>query len=143
MTVIRLNVTGANAIDAELRRLQTAAPEALARALFEEALAVDAVSVEKTPVDIGTLRKSHYVSPPVKEAGGFTVELGNGTDYAVYVHENLDARHDDGEAKFLEKALAERTQGYAQRLAKRTQMNVEAGLGIKALPPGPPTRPQE
>lgn len=40
-----------------------------------------------------------------KQFGGkdAMVEVSFGTNYALYVHENLEAHHPEGEAKFLEK----------------------------------------
>jgi len=40
-------------------------------------------------------------------AGSPSVVVGYGTNYAIYVHENLKARHVVGEAKFLERPARE------------------------------------
>lgn len=59
----------------------------------------------RTPVRTGTLRNSGHVRSADKS--GFLVGFGGpAAPYAVYVHENLKARHRVGEAKFLEKAMA-------------------------------------
>lgn len=60
------------------------------------------------PVDTGTLRNSGYVKPPVIEGNSITVVLGFGgaaKEYAIYVHENLNAVHPVGQAKFLSTPL--------------------------------------
>ena len=57
-----------------------------------------------TPVDTGNLKAGHYTSI----GGGKnnpTVEIGLTAPYAVYVHEDLNANHPTGQAKFLEQAL--------------------------------------
>jgi len=51
------------------------------------------------PVDTGHLRKTtvpDYIRP-------FKSVFSTHTDYAIYVHENLQAYHRVGEAKFMEK----------------------------------------
>jgi hypothetical protein len=51
--------------------------------------------------------------------------LAFGTDYAVYVHENLQAHHPVGQAKFLESAMTEAAPTLAERVAAR----VKAAIG--------------
>lgn len=59
----------------------------------------------RTPVRTGTLRNSGHVRSA--DEHGFTVAFGGpAAPYAYYVHENLKARHRVGEAKYLEKAMA-------------------------------------
>lgn len=116
---------------------------ATAAALYQEGLAIDAKAVAKTPVDSGRLRATHYVAPPVKDKGRMTVEIGFGTDYAVYVHERTEVGHPVGEAKFLEKALNERTSGFKERMAKRVRANLRSGVEMVPLDPNTPQRPTD
>lgn len=65
-------------------------------------------SMKIVPIKTGDLRES---ADTQWEGSGFdtVVTVGYGTDYALYVHENLEARHKPGkEAKFLEKPLREK-----------------------------------
>ena len=55
----------------------------------------------RVPVDTGKLRDSGKA-----EAEGDQATVSFSTGYAVPVHENLEAHHNNGEAKYLEKALA-------------------------------------
>lgn len=58
----------------------------------------------RTPVDEGNLKGGHYTAVQVN--GSFAVaEIGTVADYAIYVHEDLEAYHPVGEAKFLENAM--------------------------------------
>ena len=114
---------------------------AAAAALYQEGLAVDADSVKRTPVDTGRLRATHYVTPPVQRGDDVIVEVGNGTEYAVYVHERTELRHTTGEAKFLQNALNARSSGFKERLAKRTRLNLKRGVVIPTLDPAVPTEP--
>jgi hypothetical protein len=79
------------------------------RALYEFALGrVMPLAKERTPVEFGTLRDSGLVDPPTSGFGYVKVELGFGgaaSAYAIYVHEDLDAHHDVGQAKFLSSAM--------------------------------------
>lgn len=62
------------------------------------------------PVDTGNLRSTGHVEPPKHEGGRVIVRLafgGSATDYAIYVHENLLARHPVGQAKYLEQPFLE------------------------------------
>lgn len=64
-----------------------------------------------TPVDTGALRDSGLVDEPVSTVSGVKVTLGFGgvaAPYAIYVHEDLEARHSPGTgAKFVERPLHE------------------------------------
>lgn len=97
-----------------------------------------------TPVDSGVLRASiawaadgetrrhseryagnERVPPGVVEyspdAPANTVRLGSNTEYAIFVHEDLDAYHKVGQAKFIEAPLrqnAEKWVGYIGRKLK-------------------------
>jgi hypothetical protein len=60
------------------------------------------VSVTRAPERTGALRAS---ARAVHEPGTGTAAVTFDADYAVYQHENLDYRHDDGGPKFLETAM--------------------------------------
>lgn len=93
-----------------------AALHALGGQIYQEAEGILAQSKPLVPVDTGSLRASGYVEMPEIDANKVTVAFGYGgpasiknpktgepTDtYAIYVHENLDAHHKVGMAKFLE-----------------------------------------
>ena len=62
------------------------------------------------------LRSTGYVELPTEDGGTVSVELGYGgvagkgkgakeVGYAVYVHENLEAHHPVGQAKYLEQPV--------------------------------------
>lgn len=71
--------------------------------LLEGGLKVQAKSQDRVPVDTGNLKGSAYTR---KERGGATaVEVGYGAAYALGVHEDMEARHETGQAKYLESAL--------------------------------------
>jgi len=92
------------------------------RALYAEALEIQKASMRRTPVDTGALRASHVTSEPKLEGGAVAVKIevgGPSAEYAFYVHEDLEARHPVGEAKFLEKSVYEAMPGLGDRIARR------------------------
>jgi hypothetical protein len=100
-----------NTLTAGLLSLAQNSPNAIGRALYE--FAHDRVltkAKELTPVDYGTLRDSGIVDDPTITATKISVEIGFGggaAHYAIYVHEDLEAQHEVGQAKFLSTAMDE------------------------------------
>lgn len=80
----------------------------------------DAVRI--TPVDTGQLRQSLTweltgVGSFMESASG-RVRLGSNLEYAPAVHENLDAHHPVGQAKFIETPLRENRDKYLRLVAE-------------------------
>lgn len=91
-----------------------------AAALFLQGNLTMTAAKRDTPVDTGALRGSGHVDAPQMSADSATVQLGFGgpsAPYAVYVHENLSARHPSGKAKFLEGAMQVRAAKFASEMA--------------------------
>ena len=61
-------------------------------------------SQDRSPVDLGNLKGSHYTNVEIegRQAVG---EVGLTADYAHYVHEGVEKNFTVGEAKFLENAV--------------------------------------
>lgn len=107
-------------------------------ALFEEANELMAFSKRQVPVDTGTLRASGMVEEPVKQGKSYKVRLGYGygeeknpksgqiaAGYAIYVHENLKARHKVGKAKFLEDPM----KTWEPKFARNVGLRLKRKLG--------------
>lgn len=107
---------------------------ALVAALYQEGLDLDAKSVRLCPVDTGRLRSTHFVSPPVNKNRP-RVEVGYGTNYALYVHED--------HKPFLRTAAEEAQTGYEARLAKRTWDNFNRKITSPVLSASTPKAPKE
>lgn len=76
------------------------------------------------PVDLGALRASGFVAPPLQSGTMIAVEMGFGgpsAPYAVVQHEDLTLRHRVGQAKYLEIPFRLITQGSVAVLAMRTR----------------------
>lgn len=101
-------------------------PQAVADALWSECQIIMNQSKEQCPVDTGRLRASGEVSEPVVEPGKVEVSLGYGTDYAIYVHEDLEKYHaPPTKAKFLEDPISERSDVLLENVVKRVTDLIE------------------
>lgn len=111
---------------------------AVMSALFEEANELMAASKRQVPVDTGTLRASGMVEEPIKRGKIYKVRLGYGygeeknpksgqiaAGYAIYVHENLKARHKVGKAKFLEDPM----KAWEPKFARNVGIRLKRKLG--------------
>lgn len=78
-------------------------------------------SQNKTPVDTGNLKGSHYVTDNLGEEP-YAIEVGCTADYAVEVHEDLEVHHTTGEAKFLEKAITDNQDGILRVIRNRLRV---------------------
>jgi hypothetical protein len=121
----KITITGLDKLRGALKKLEKSFPEEVGRALYREALEVERVSRSRTPVRFGVLKASHVTAEPKRDRGGLTVTIsvgGPAAGYAIYVHENLEAHHHVGQAKFLESALKDASAGLADRVARRVDL---------------------
>ena len=115
---LELNLTGWADLERQFQWILKYAPKSAMAGLLALGEKIMAIATQMVPVDTGQLRRSGYVAPEDIIHEG-VVEVGFGTDYAVYVHENVSAAHVTGEARFLQKAV------YAvQNTALETIVNV-------------------
>lgn len=96
-------------------------PEALKALATRKRQALDAAGItvsgrarELTPVDTGRLRSSITWQRVTDNE----VHIGTNVEYAIYVHENINAQHRVGQAKFLERAAAD-SQDEVRALVRR------------------------
>jgi hypothetical protein len=107
---------------AKIRSVEKDFPGRVGRALKLEAEIEMTESKRRVPVDTGTLRNSGQVGDPEINGRAISVMLSYGgaaKDYAVPVHENLEAFHPVGQAKYLESVLNESRAHMAARIARR------------------------
>jgi hypothetical protein len=111
----------------KLRQMAREVPGVVAAAMYEEARIEMKEAQRRCPVKTGALKKSGLVyKPEISTKNEITVKLTFGVPtpyYAIYVHENLEAFHPNGEAKFLESTLLESAPYMAQRIAKRIDLD--------------------
>lgn len=110
---------------ARLRVVASRMPNTVMQALYQEAQIELTESKRRVPVDTGTLKSSAHVIGPDHVGNKFIVTLAYGgaaEDYAVIVHEDLEAFHPVGQAKYLESVLLESAPYIAGRLARRVDL---------------------
>jgi ornithine cyclodeaminase/alanine dehydrogenase-like protein (mu-crystallin family) len=75
--------------------------------LYAGGLVLQAEAQKLTPVRTGNLKASASTRLIRKGQGrrGGLCQVGFSAHYAIYVHENLTAHHNNGQAKFLEDAM--------------------------------------
>lgn len=115
-------------VQAKLSEIAAGMPGGIARALYAEALVIQRESMKRTPVDTGALRASHVTKAPESNGGEISVKIevgGPAAPYAVFVHENMAAHHEVGQAKFLESAILEGSVGLRERIAKRIEDEIK------------------
>jgi len=81
---------------------------------------------KRTPVDTGELQDSGYVKMPRFVSGVMTCEVGFWAPHALWVHEDLEAFHRVGEAKFMESVWKESAPYFLPRVTQ--SMQEELGL---------------
>lgn len=123
-------LTGQDKMRKNLAALKQNVPNEVARALNIE-MELGAKEVKRrTPVDEGELRASIHVEGPYivylkgrRVIYARVVAGGPSAPYAIYVHEDLDAHHKVGQAKYLESWILESRPSMAARVARRVQIN--------------------
>jgi hypothetical protein len=111
-------------------------PAVLAKSLYIEAQVERTEMLRRTPKDTGALRGTYEVSRPKfgTLAGGVavfdedisvTIQVGGpAAKYAIHVHENMEAYHPVGQAKYMESVIQESKPFFAKRVAKRAKLSL-------------------
>jgi hypothetical protein len=100
-------------------------PDAVAAALYQEMLIEHAEIQRRTPVDTGALRASEHVETPKIAQNTISCSVvagGPSAPYAVIVHEDLEAFHRVGQAKFIESVLTESGPYMMDRIGRRLKV---------------------
>jgi hypothetical protein len=108
----------------ELRRnifnLIRALPGEIKRAQIIEETGTLELAQSRTPVKTGDLKASGHLGE--YEVSGYESSIpiifGTELTYAIYVHENLQAKHTVGQAKFLESAVLDRILDKSKRIGE-------------------------
>lgn len=129
-----LQMFGMSTLLGRLEQMRDDLPKELDRALYREAQAIFRKSQRLVPVDKGFLKNSGVVEGPTNHE----VLIGYGgpaAPYALYVHENPEAKHAKGKTyKFLEIPLMESRQGMEQRLAEALEKAAAGEESKQAAP---------
>lgn len=119
-------VRGLVQMEQALRRIQNQFKDEIPRALREEGERIMTISKQEfVPVDTGNLRASGTVSDARRVGRDVVVDLffgGPAAPYALEVHENVDAGHRVGSAKYLEIPLNAAIPGMLNRISRRLKI---------------------
>jgi len=100
---------------ATLKRKEKKHKESMRRGLVKAGLYLQRESQKLVPVDLGTLKASARTTDVTTNDTHPKVEVSYGTEYAIYVHEDLTANHPNGgQAKFLEEPARTKKKEIAQ-----------------------------
>lgn len=104
------------------KRMAALVGDPVGRALRSEAEIEMTEAKRRTPVDTGALRSTGHVIGPERVGGSWQVRLvfgGPAVSYAAAVHENLEAFHKVGQAKYLESVIVESKPHIVSRVFRR------------------------
>jgi hypothetical protein len=140
---VTLELRGAEKIRDELLRQSRICPPAAAAMVYAFGTRVMRDSVKRTPSQTGELKASAYVTIPQASSQHPSVEIGYGSHHAVPVHEETEVAHDDGEAKFLQRALDAARAGALEQMGRDflTALKSNGGLPRGEFPVSPRTGP--
>lgn len=121
-----MDVTGAMR---DIRKLARGARDEFAQAQYEETQVEAKECQNVCPYKTHTLQKSIHATEPVIKGNVIITavvagEEGSGAeDYALEVHENLDAFHPHGEAQYIARPLNASAPYMGKRIAARIDLN--------------------
>lgn len=119
MTSKQIHIEGLEQVEANINRLMRDNWKEAKQGLRDEANIIIQKSVRQTPREFGDLRRSATVEETKETKTEYELTLGFNTEYAAAVHENLNAHHDVGKAKYLEDPLMARVDDIPKNIAKR------------------------
>ena len=112
------DVTGFDEVMANLNKEISRIEGAGMDGLLDAGLQVQRVSQSRTPVDTSNLKGSAFT-----RREGDSVVTGNTAAYAIFVHEDMEANHANGQAKFLESALRDNQRNILEIIRRRARVN--------------------
>ena len=114
---------GLEVVTKNLRKAARNAPTEVGGSMHKE-MGIELVEMKaRTPVESGELEGSGAITDPIYEGDNITVAVSFNTDYAVYVHEDLEAIHPVGQAKFIESVLDESAPHMSTRIGRNINMD--------------------
>lgn len=113
-----MTVQGVKKLKAAIKANRALTEKGLRKGLLRAGLFLQRESQKIVPIDKGVLRNSANTR---LEGKGLEVAaiVSYGTEYAIYVHEDLEAKHKEGkQAKFLEQPLRDKRARLAEIVAE-------------------------
>ena len=122
MPSVEYSMTGTDKLRNALLHLLKATPERMAAQVHGMAEEAMTESKKRTPVDLGDLKRSGNVKPPVVTKDSISVRMGYGdtaVNYALFVHEDVNARHKVGRSHYLSSVIDELRPKFLKKLSVR------------------------
>jgi len=120
-----LAITGTTNVIKNMKRYSDMQAIGLRKGLIRGGLFLQREAQKIVPVDTGNLK----ASAGTRNVGNLlhfpdvVVHFGDGANYAVYVHENLDSKHNEGQlAKYLEKPAKEKRDEILRMIREETSL---------------------
>ena len=128
--MLSIDIQGLDQVQQRLRAVLTQMGQTAPRALFEEGSRIMNVSHDLVPIDTGLLRSTGYVTQPILDGQGATVELSYGAQgqapYAAVQEFSTWFNHPHGgQAMFLSEPFFAATGGMLLRLGEA----IRSGMG--------------
>jgi hypothetical protein len=120
------SLIGRVAMQTKLRLARTVYPDRVGKALYDEMGIEEKEVVKRTPKKTGKLRSTIHRIGPSQEGQTTSVLIvagGPEAPHAPIVHEDLEAIHPIGQAKFLESVILESRGFIAARVARRIRIS--------------------
>ena len=114
-----------NTLGPSLTRMAAKYPGIVGLALRMETEIEAAEAKRRVPVDLGALKSSIHATGPTWKGRSVQCAIvagGPAAGYAVIVHEDLEAFHKVGQAKYIESVINESKAHIGARVAKRAQL---------------------
>jgi len=118
--MIEIKLEGFVELDNKFKKSISEISDVIQDALLDCGNDLQQKSVDITPVDTGALRASAFTEAD-RQGKNPSVIVGFEEEYAIYVHENLEAHHPVGQAKFLEQPLQENADKYVGHVRDKVQ----------------------
>lgn len=120
MATLTAKLTGTGANRQHIREMIRTKPLKLRDGLYEAGLLLQRMSQQIVPIDTGNLKRSADTRDVTTTPGKFKIIVVYSTAYAIYVHENLTARHAQGKtAKFLERPARDGLKDFVRVVVNR------------------------
>lgn len=118
-------LSGVRGFKERIRAVRDKWPDRFAEAMGVEGEIEVTEIKRRTPVDRGPLRASVHGEGPFREGRRIWYKIvagGPSAPYAIFVHEDLEAFHPVGQAKFIESVVLESRAYFLQRVARRAEL---------------------
>jgi len=126
-TSVDFSIRGTKQVSNRLLDYADQFPDAAAEALYDQMIeSVEPDVYESTPEDTGKLRDTIRVEESVQKGKRISCSIvagGPKAPYALIVHEDLDANHIVGDAKYIERPLNRAARTFAAELGARLQVD--------------------